>query len=97
MTIDDLIAKLEDLKDMAPRGGETEIRVAYQPTYPIAGTIQALSLAEPFDEDDDGNMVDADLDMAPTSHDTKLWIGVGSMPYDENPYAPRWAWNDNAS
>ncbi len=92
MTIDELIQKLEEAKDMAPNGGETEVRVAYQPNYPIAGTVQAISLAEPFDED--GN--DADLDMSPESHDSKLWIGVGSMPYRENPYAPGWAWNNVA-
>lgn len=21
-----------------------------------------------------------------------LWLAVGSAPYDENPYGPRWAW-----
>ena len=23
---------------------------------------------------------------------TFVWLAVGSAPYDENPYGPRWAW-----
>lgn len=92
LTIDQLIELLENAKEIAPQGGDTVVRVAYQQSYPLAGAIAAVSVAEPFDEDGG----DAELDMAPTSHDSKLWIGVGSMPYGENPYAPGWAWNNAA-
>lgn len=96
MTIDQLIAALEEAREMAPRGGDTEVRVAYQPNYPIAGTIQAVSVADPYDLDDEAieaGVTERELDL--DGHDGKLWIGVGSMPYNENPYGPQFAWSAN--
>lgn len=85
MTIDDLIAELEDARENL--GGDAEVRVAYQENYPLRGTVARVTVPEdedPYDEGERAVGQDADGGM--------VWIAVGSAPYDENPYGPRWAW-----
>jgi hypothetical protein len=84
MTIDQLIEELEAARD--DLGGNAEVRIAYQENWPLRGAVAAVTLPSeaPYDEDEDAPGQDADDKMA--------WIAVGSAPYDENPYAPRWAW-----
>ncbi len=86
-TIDDLIAELEEARETL--GGDAEVRVAYQPNWPLRGTIARVTVAE-FDDPY------AEGETAPGQEkDGKLlWIAVGSAPYDENPYGPRWAWGE---
>lgn len=87
MNINELIELLEEAKDIAPHAGETEVRIAYQESYPIAGVIGAISVADPFDDEGDDN---PGLDLS--GHDGKLWIAASPMPYGENPYGPDFAW-----
>lgn len=84
-TIDDLISELEEAREQL--GGHAQVRIAYQQSYPLRGTIARVTVPDtedPYDEgtrasgqDDDGHM---------------CWIAVGSAPYSENPYGPAWAW-----
>ena len=46
---------------------------AYQPSYPLAGNLQNLSVLD--HEDESGNKV--------------VWLSVGYHPNDMNPYAPK--------
>lgn len=110
MTIDELIEKLEDAKEeFGEDGGDREIRVAFQPSWPLRAKIQNVCV--PYDDDgphcDDhvcyvalcGDCEDAKdaAEEGPPSEEDKrrefLWIAVDQVSdYNENPYAPRWAW-----
>lgn len=116
MNIDQLIEQLEDARD--DMGGETEVRVAYQPSWPLRGTLAAVTVPNPEDRQphcDDHicfllSCTDCKAAMAeavaagydpedpdPEDGDPErrmLWLAVGSAPYDENPYAPKWAWGE---
>jgi hypothetical protein len=86
-TLDELIADLEDLR--AELGGDAEVRIAYQPSYPRRGAIANVTAAgsdDPYDEDERAAGQDGDARFA--------WIALGEPPYDESPYSPRWAWGD---
>jgi hypothetical protein len=93
MTIDELIAELEDARETL--GGQASVRIAYQQNYPLRGTVAAVTVPddEPYSDDDSAPGQDDDAQMC--------WIAVGAAPYDENPYGPAWAWtgeydSDNA-
>lgn len=82
MTINELIAALEEARD--DLGGDREVLVANQPTYPLTNVITAVSVTD-GDEDDE-----------PTDRRARaLWIAV-SQPGaygDLNPYAPADVWD----
>lgn len=85
MTIDDLINELEQARDTL--GGDAEVRVAYQRNYPLRGTVDAVTYADTDDPYAEGQRAAGqDKDAS------RVWIAVGSAPYDENPYGPAWAW-----
>jgi hypothetical protein len=87
MTIDMMIEQLEEAKE--DLGGDAEVRVAYQQSYPLRGTVSRVTVPESDDPYGDNELAvgqDGDAKM--------LWIAVGSAPYDENPYGPRWAWGE---
>jgi hypothetical protein len=76
-----LIELLEELRaDLHDSLGDCdpEVVCAYQPTYPLAGTLDGAC----FLDDDEGK---------PTLVNGKpvVWIAVGGPPYDVSPYAPR--------
>lgn len=83
-TLDELIAELEEAREVM--GGEVQVRVAYQPSHPLRGVITHLTVPdpEPYDEDTEAPGKEGDGQM--------LWLALGSVPYRENPYGPRWAW-----
>lgn len=84
MNINELIAALEEQREWV--GGETEVRIAYQPSYPLAGSIDNVtSLPINISTRDD----DEDF-----SDDAFVWIAVGVVNHDESPYAPRLAWEE---
>jgi hypothetical protein len=106
-TIDELIRQLEDARD--DLSGDTEVRVAYQPNWPLRGTLSAVTVPQ----EDDGGHCDDHICYVAGCYDCSeaaeaaeegnipdevkadekvLWLAVGSAPYDENPYAPKWAW-----
>lgn len=80
MTIDELIGHLEDAKrDM---GGEAEVHVSYQPSYPLAGHITAVTIPQDKRVGDFGS-----------KDDQSQWLWLGIEQDYETPYAPRWSWD----
>ena len=84
MTIDMLIEALNDARE--DMGGATEIRIAYQPSWPLRGTIARVTVPEPE------SYYEGERAVGQGKDESMLWLAVGSAPYDENPYGPRWAW-----
>lgn len=100
MTLNDLIEYLEDIRDQYD-AAEHQVRIAYQPTYPLRAApsvvqhdrdVQRASL----EDEDPGEDPDMTLDEAVEEASSDIvWIATGgSLPYDENPYAPREAFNE---
>lgn len=52
MTLNELIEQLQDIVDQNPELGEENIKVAQQPSYPLASTIANVTVIED-DEDED--------------------------------------------
>jgi hypothetical protein len=85
-TLDELISELEDARE--DLGGGAEVRVAYQQSYPLRGTVACVTI--PPDPDDP---YPADERAPGQEEDGRMvWLAVGSAPYRENPYGPEWAW-----
>jgi hypothetical protein len=85
MTIDQLIEAATEARDEL--GGDAEIRIAWQPDYPIRGTLQAVTVPEsddPYEEGESAAGQENDGHM--------LWLAAGAVGYGENPYGPAWAW-----
>lgn len=79
MTIDGLIGELQDARETL--GGGAKVRAAYQPLYPLRGTIRQVTAPRPAEDDDSGDRA-------------MLWLALGPAPETENPYGPEWAWGD---
>lgn len=88
MTIDEMIAALEEARE--DLGGEAQVRVAYQPNWPLRGTVARVTVPDGPDPDD--NYDEGSAAPGQENDGRMVWIAVGSAPYDENPYGPRWAW-----
>lgn len=84
MNLDELIDLLSDIRDDV--GGNTEVRLAFQPNWPLAYHISNVTVAS-SDEDDDFEEDSDSADQKPI-----VWIAEGSHPSD-SPYAPRSAWD----
>jgi hypothetical protein len=78
MTIAELISNLQDAADNFPEGLDTEVAVAYQPSYPLRGYISAVTVPDPDESDDDSECV--------------VWLAVSQD--GDNPYASRDAWQN---
>ncbi len=100
-TLDELITELEDARN--DMGGDTEVRIAFQQNWPLRGTVDSVTIPDKDmcpgcgeDADHDGE----ECPEAPIANDKAndhsdndmLWIAVGSAPYAESGYAPKWAW-----
>lgn len=81
MTLDELIETLTELRDQL--GEDVPVRVAFQPNYPLAACVahvrvMPLRITEVGDEEHPA-----------------VWIATSSsVPYGENPYATRKAWDE---
>ncbi len=85
MTLDEMISELEDARE--DLGGDAEVRVAYQPNYPLRGTVAAVTVPDTDDPYSEGEAAPGQ------EHDGHMaWIAVGPVYGDENPYGPEWAW-----
>ena len=82
MTVQELIDILSDFDS------DLQVRIALQPTWPLAATVEAVTEVKP-DSDSDDDSDDDSTSPAPT-----VWIAAGGVPWSESPYAPRAAWND---
>ena len=77
MTLNELIERLEEYRD----AGDVEVRIASQPSYPLAADVGAVTIVRNGQEMGRKGAV--------------LWIAAsGSVGYGEDPYAPKHAWND---
>lgn len=79
MLISELI---EQLQDKLKWDGDAEVRVAYQPSYPLRAEISNVTFVEPDADDDD------------EPQEKILWLAVDGVYSSESPYAPRRAWED---
>ena len=79
--VDDLIAALQYVREFAKDGGDTPIHVAVQPTWPLNHTIDKVRVVKGTDEG--------------MGRPEAVWIALShGHPYDENPYAPQEAWEE---
>ena len=82
-TVADFAERLQELVDAGY--GDCRLRIATQPNWPLAHKVAAMSIIEDGDryegEEEDGTET--------------VWIAASeTVGYDENPYAPRDAWDE---
>lgn len=89
MTLDQLIEDLEDARE--DLGGDAEIRIAFQPNWPIRTTLRYVTVPRTRDADD---LYGEGERAAGQDEDGGFcWLAAGEgTPDGESPYAPRWAW-----
>lgn len=82
MTVQELIQELEN------HDPQDVVRIAFQPSYPLAANVaNVISSAEIMEgvEPEEGDTIEAK---------PIVWLAATeSVSHDENPYAPREAWN----
>ena len=81
MKLSELIQGLEELRDDLAAGVGDEVDpvvvAAYQPNYPLSGTVDGAVVLEDEDEP-------VLCDGVPV-----VWLAIGGHPYAMSPYAPR--------
>ena len=91
MTIDELIELATEARE--DLGGDAQVRIAYQPGYPLRAALGFVTI--PYSTDPD-ELYGHDEQAAGQQHDgTFLWLAAGDLPDRENPHAPGWAWLDH--
>lgn len=91
--LDELIEQLEDIRDRYD-SGEAEVRVAFQPSWPLRATISSVQHGAELEFcDSDGYIREEDPnDEAPEARQY-VWIAIDQVGgSSEHPYAPREAW-----
>jgi hypothetical protein len=89
LTIDELIGLAQDAREGL--GGDAQVRIAYQPGYPLRTALEYVTV--PYSADP-ADLYGPDETAAGQENDgTFLWLATGDLPDGENPYAPGWAWN----
>ncbi len=79
MKLSELIDRLQQ-HAQAAGDHDPEVRIAYQPNYPLAADVDAVTAISGEDEG--------------KRPDRTIWLAAASsVGYDENPYAPRQAWD----
>lgn len=88
---------IEELEAMEP---EAEVRLAHQPSWPLAFTLAGVVDGSDLGGDDED---EEDGDVGPSfGYDTRedeatgpavVWLVEGTHPWDESPYAPRAVWD----
>ena len=85
MTVQELIDRLSELDPTAL------VRIATNPAWPIAHTIEAVTEMRT-----DPEMDDYSREAEPGEDATAIvWLAAGGMSWSESPYAPRDAWDGN--
>ena len=78
-TVGELLAALEEFDEDAP------VRVAQQPSYPLAAVVNCVTELGPDDEEEQP--------ARPRPGERVVWIATSEVTsYHEHPYAPREAW-----
>ena len=85
MNLNELIERLEEIRDASVDAGELTVALAVQPSYPLRESLRGV--AGP----DDYNGVDPEDDETPDKNDT-VWLVSGgqSSRHEVSPYAPGW-------
>ena len=93
MTIDELIELAAEARE--DLGGGAQVRIAYQPGYPLRAALEFVTVPPTTDPAD---LYGPDETTAGQQDDgTFLWLATGDLPDRENPYAPGWAWPGSCS
>ncbi|UQS95160.1 hypothetical protein Pam4_17 [Pseudanabaena phage Pam4] len=87
MNIRDLIAMLEEAAET--HGDDLAVQIAYQPSYPLAATLDAVTVLSAGEDEDDEDYEPGVDDDEPQV----LWLAAGGHPDTGSPYAPRAAWD----
>lgn len=88
MTIDELIELAQDARE--DLGGDAQVRIAYQPGYPLRAALQYVTV--PYSTDPSELYGPDEAACGQQNDGTFLWLASGDTPDQENPYAPEWAW-----
>lgn len=88
-TLDELIEKLQDLKDEFPELSDQVVNVAMQQNYPIAGFIGSVTT---ISDEDQADCDCPSTKTCPECEKTELWLGINENR--NRPYASGEAWND---
>ena len=88
-TLNELIEKLQDLKEDNPELADEQVNVAFQPNYPLAALITSVTLVE--GESDCNCPSTKTCDDCEDSED-QIWIGIKDN--SRIGYAPGEAFND---
>ena len=88
MTIDELIELAAEAR--SDLGGGAQVRIAYQPGYPIRAALAYVTIPHSTNPSD---LYGEDEMAAGQENDGRFqWLATGDLPDSENPYAPEWAW-----
>jgi len=94
MTLNELIEELQDILEENESLGETEVNVAFQQNYPLAGFVANVTIVNTDADDDCEHDTNAECRIMDCAGDVpQVWIAIT----DNNvaPYAPRAAWRNN--
>jgi hypothetical protein len=80
MKLSELVERLEELRDDFGDDADPEVVAAYQPNYPLSGTILGAVKLEEDDDEESDDIGEGDTGV--------VWIAIGSHPHDLSPYAP---------
>ena len=88
MTVDELIELANEARE--DLGGDAQVRIAYQPGYPLRTALQYVTVPYSTDPCD---LYGPDETAAGQQDDGRfLWLATGDPSDRENLYAPGWAW-----
>lgn len=85
MTLDEMIALLEEMRDEL--GGDAEVAVGIQPGYPLRQAVTGVVTSLDVDGDEEEDAAEVDVDAPKVA-----WIVTDAPDYNVNPYAPRGLW-----
>lgn len=98
MTLDELIEQLQEIRDTQVDGGSIEVRIAFQPNYPLAADIATVTFldGDPDDRCDSHAQDEWCEDCEPEENEQFIWIAAtDTVRRSESPYAPRAAWGSD--
>jgi len=88
MTIDQLIELATEARE--DLGGDAQVRIAYQPGYPLRAALGYVTV--PYSTGPDDLYSPGETAAGQENDGRFLWLATADLPDRENPYAPGWAW-----
>jgi hypothetical protein len=72
---------IEQLEHQLKFEGDLEVRIAYQPSYPLAAYVESVTLVEADEDEPDTESI--------------VWLAASEGVYrEDSPYAPKAAWEN---